>query len=261
MDIFTIIGFAFSIGFTLLSILTSGSFGAFIDIPSILFVVGGTLGSMFVSSRGKNAKQFFKLVSLVLKEPKVDNITLINTFVGYSSKARSESLLSLEHIIQTIEDPFIKKGMMMIVDGVDSEVIKKILGLKMKGISERHKNNRAIFDTGAALAPAFGMIATLIGLVNMLKSLSDPSSIGPLMSMALLTTFYGSLLTNVFFIPISKKLKARTAEELFQKELILEALLSIQFGESPSVMKGKLVAYLSDKESMEIDSMINQDIN
>jgi chemotaxis protein MotA len=253
MDIFSILGFVLAIGFVLMGILTSGSLLTFWDLPSVLIVLGGTAGAMLISGKGKNVKQFFKVTSLIFNEPKANNLELINTFVEYSIKARREGLLALEDTVQAIEDPFIKKGMMMIVDGVEPEVIKRVLSLKIKGIIERHSGNRGIFDTGAALAPAFGMVGTLIGLVNMLKNLSDPSSIGPQMSVALITTFYGSLLANLFFMPISKKLKAKTAEEVFQREMTLEALLSLQAGENPNVMKGKLLSYLDDKEALKID--------
>lgn len=261
MDIFSVLGFVIGIGSILLSIITSGSLFTFIDIPSILVVVGGTVGSMLVSSKGKNIKQFFKLVNLASKESKINQMQLIESFSEYIIKARRNGLLALEESIQDIEDSFIKDGMSMVIDGMEPEVIKRTLSLKVKGVLERHKNNRSVFDTGAALAPAFGMIGTLIGLVNMLKDLSDPSSIGPQMSVALITTFYGSLLANVFFMPISKKLKAKTSEEVFQKEMIIEALLCLQAGENPAVMRRKLLAYLDEKERKQADLSNNKDEN
>lgn len=259
MDIFSVLGFIIGIGFILLSIITSGSLLTFIDIPSILVVIGGTIGSMLISSKGKNIKQFFKLVSLACKENKVNEMQLVDTFSQLVTKARREGLLSLEDSTQDIEDSFIKEGMMMVIDGMEPEVIKRTLNLKVKGILERHKNNRGVFDTGAALAPAFGMIGTLIGLVNMLKNLSDPSSIGPQMSVALITTFYGSLLANILFMPISKKLKAKTSEEIFQKEMAIEALLILQAGENPTVMRKKLLAYLDENQRVQAELLANAD--
>lgn len=259
MDIFTIIGFVMTIGFILLSIITSGSLLTFIDIPSVLIVIGGTAGAMLVSSKGKNIKQFFKLTMIVSRDKKVNEMELVETFYEYATKARRDGLLGLEESVQLIEDPFIRDGMMMIIDGVAPEVIKRTLSIKMKGILERHKNNRSIFDTGAALAPAFGMVGTLIGLVNMLKNLSDPSSIGPQMSVALITTFYGSLLANVFFMPISKKLKSITSEEIFQKEMVLEAIMILQSGENPTIMRKKLISFLDDKEATKAQSSAEQE--
>jgi chemotaxis protein MotA len=261
MDILSIIGFILAAGFVLLGIVTSGSLSTFIDIPSILIVVGGTVGSILLSSSGKNAKNFLKVIQVVIKQGKSDDLQVIDNLVDYSSKARREGLLSLEESVQSIDDSFIKNGMMMIIDGVEPEGIKKVLSLKIRSVMERHKGNRSIFDTGAALSPAFGMIGTLIGLVNMLKNLSDPSTIGPQMSVALITTFYGSLMANVFFMPVSKKLKARTAEEVFQKEMILEGLLSIQMGENPSIMRKKLMSYLDEKETRKIELLQEQAAN
>lgn len=258
MDIFSIVGFVLSVGFVLMGILTSGSLITFWDLPSVLIVVGGTFGSMLVSSKGRNIKQFLKLIKIVLKEEKTNESQLIENFVEYSSKARREGLLALEDTVQSITDDFIKNGLLMIIDGNEPDSIKKVLGLKVKASMERHKNNRAIFDTGAALAPAFGMIGTLIGLVNMLKNLSDPSSIGPQMSVALITTFYGSLLANVLFMPISKKLKAITAEEVFRKDMIMEALLSLQAGENPTILRRKLMSYLDTKDVRKIELMAEQ---
>lgn len=259
MDIFSVLGFIIGIGAILISLLTSGSIATFIDIPSVFIVVGGTVGSVLVSCKGKNLKKFFKLINLASKENKTSEIELIENFTQYITKARREGLLALEDSIEEIKDSFIKEGLMMVIDGMDAEVIKRTLSIKMKAISERHKNNRGVFDTGAALAPAFGMIGTLIGLVNMLKNLSDPSSIGPQMSVALITTFYGSLLANVFFMPISKKLKAKTSEEIFQKEMVVEALLILQAGESPTVMRKKLLAYLDEKDRSQAELENNKE--
>lgn len=249
MDLMSIIGFVLAVGFVLFGILSSGSLTTFIDIPSVLIVFGGTIGALILSTKGKNAKQLLKVFSLVFKEKKKNDLEIINQFVDWSMRARKEGLLSLEDTIEGIEDSFIRKGFMMIVDGSEPETIKTVLGLKIRGISERHKNNRAMLDTGAALAPAFGMIGTLIGLVNMLKTLSDPSTIGPQMSIALITTFYGSMLANLVFMPMSKKLKAQTAEEIYQKEMIIEGLLSIQAGENPNTLKEKMLSYLDEKEN------------
>lgn len=255
MDLMSIIGMVLAVGFILFGILSSGKILTFVDIPSLLITVGGTVGALLLSSKGKNTKVLFKIFSLVFKENKSNNAELIMNFIEWSTKARKEGLLSLENTIESISDPFIKKGMMMIVDGSEPDTIKSVLGLKIRGISERHKENRAMFDTGAALAPAFGMIGTLIGLVNMLKQLSDPSSIGPQMAVALITTFYGSFIANVIFMPMSKKLKAKTSEELYQKEMIIEGLLGIQAGENPNNLKERMLSFLDEKAIDQLKSM------
>jgi chemotaxis protein MotA len=249
MDIVSIIGTIVAVVFILFGILTGGSILTFIDIPSIFIVVGGTAGSLLISSRKHNAKQLLNVFSLIFKEKNTNTIETIEKLAGWSATARKEGLLSLENITEGIDDPFIKKGLSMIIDGVEPDSVKTILELKLKGINERHKSNRALLDTGAALAPAFGMIGTLIGLINMLKTMSDPSTIGPSMAVALITTFYGSLLANVVFMPASKKLKAKTTEEILQKEMMIEGLLSIQAGENPNLLKEKLLAFLNEEEN------------
>ena len=254
MDKMSILGIVLAVGFTLYGVLISGSLLTFVDIPSMYIVFGGTIGALLLGTKGKNAKNLFKLFGVVFKEKNTDKLEIITDLVQWATRARKEGLLSLEDTIQAIPDDFIKKGMMMIVDGAEPDTIKNVLELRIKGTVERHKENRGMFDIGAALAPAFGMIGTLIGLVNMLKSLSDPSSIGPQMSIALITTFYGSLLANVVFMPMSKKLKAKTSEEVYQKEMIIEGLLSIQAGENPNTLKEKMMAFLDSKSIKQLEA-------
>jgi chemotaxis protein MotA len=251
MDIISVVGIVLAIVFVLFGILTGGSILTFVDIASVFIVFGGTFGALLLSSKTENAKQLFKVITLVFKQRKTNKFEIIEQLVDWSTKARKEGLLALESVIEEITDPFIKKGLMMVVDGFEPESLKMVLGLKIKGINDRHKSNRALLDTGAALAPAFGMIGTLIGLINMLKTMSDPSTIGPSMAVALITTFYGSLLANVVFMPMSKKLKANTAEEILEKEMIIEGLLSVQAGENPNLLKEKLLAFLNDKQGQD----------
>lgn len=255
MDLMSVSGVVLAIGFILFGILSSGKIMTFVDIPSLLITVGGTIGALLLSSKGKNIKGLLKLFRLVFKENKSNNVEIIMNFIEWSTKARKEGLLSLENTVESISDPFIKKGMMMIVDGSEPDTIRGVLGLKIRGIIERHKENRTMFDTGAALAPAFGMIGTLIGLVNMLKQLSDPSSIGPQMAVALITTFYGSFIANVVFMPMSKKLKAKTSEEIYQKEMIIEGLLGIQAGENPNNLKERMLSFLDEKTINQLQTM------
>lgn len=253
MDIISILGIVFSIGFVLYGILISGSVMTFIHVPSVFIVFGGTFGAMFISTKMKNVQQLVKMIILVYTEKKTNDMDIISNFVQWAVKARKKGLLSLEDDIEQVQDTFIKKGLTMIVDGAEPDTIKKILGLRVEGLIVRHKNSRNLLDTGSAMAPAFGMIGTLIGLVNMLKTLDDPSTIGPQMSVALITTFYGSLLANIVFTPMSKKLKVKTDDEVYKKEMIIEALLSLQAGENPNVLKEKMLAYLNDKDNKKFE--------
>jgi chemotaxis protein MotA len=257
LDLISFIGMGVVIFFMLFGILTTGSILTFIDIPSVLIVVGGTAGALLLSARKKNALQLTKCIGIVFKEKATNESEIINNLVGWATKARKGGLLALEEEIPKVDDDFLKTGLMMIIDGSEPETIKRVLYIKLKGTVERHGNNRGLMDTGASLAPAFGMVGTLIGLVNMLKSLSDPSTIGPQMSVALITTFYGSLIANVFFMPMSKKLKAKTSAEVYQKEMIIEGLMSIQAGENPNVIKQKLMAFYNEKENKGIEVLSN----
>lgn len=247
MDIASIIGLIATIGFTIFGILNSGSIWTFYDLSSIYITVGGTIGGIILSSRVKNLKNIPKLLKIVFTEVKSNDTEIIDSLVEWSTKARREGLLSLEESLESIADPFIRKGMTMIVDGAEPDNIRNILEIKIEGMVERHKQNTNILDTGAALAPAFGMLGTLIGLVNMLKKLNDPSAIGPQMGVALITTFYGSVLANIFFMPMSRKLKAKTASEVFQKQMIIEGLLGIQAGENPNNLRDKMLSFLDEK--------------
>lgn len=258
MDIISVFGMIFTLVFVIYGILVSGSLLTFYDFPSVLIVFGGTFGAIFISSKLKNVQNFIQIIKVVFVEKKNNEMDIINSFVQWAVKARKSGLLSLEEELEQIQDTFIKKGLMMIVDGAEPEAIKRILGLRIKGLIERHKNNRSLMDTGASMAPAFGMIGTLIGLVNMLKTLDDPSTIGPQMSVALITTFYGSMLANIIFIPMSKKLKAKTDDEVYKKEMIIEALLSLQAGENPNVLKEKMLAYLNDKENKKFEEYVKK---
>jgi chemotaxis protein MotA len=153
----------------------------------------------------------------------------------------------LEDAAYQVEDDFLKKGILLIVDGTDPELVRNILETELAFLEDRHKTGQSIFETMGALAPAFGMIGTLIGLIRMLRNLNNPEAIGPGMAVALLTTFYGALLANLVFIPVAGKLKIRSNEEILNKEVMIEGMLSIQAGENPRIIEEKLKAFLAPK--------------
>ncbi len=164
-----------------------------------------------------------------------------------ATDVRKGGILSIESKVKAIEDKFFSKGLQMLVDGIEVGSIKAVLEKEIDYVSERHRQGAEIFTTLATFAPALGMIGTLIGLVQMLQSLDDPSSIGPAMAIALITTFYGALLANMLFLPMAGKLKKRNTEEMLVMELILEGVISIAAGENPRVMEQKLQVFLSPK--------------
>ncbi|WP_186578354.1 flagellar motor protein MotP [Aquibacillus kalidii] len=249
-DILTPIGITLGFMMIMLGILTSGGVSgtaAFLDIASILIVIGGLFAALLINF---NLDQI-KLTHLVLKEAFNKNdqnlSELISLFERLSERARREGLLALENELDTVDDPFIKKGVLLAIDGIEPEVINDIMSAEITAMEDRHSKGRMILEKAGEYAPAWGMIGTLIGLVLMLKNLSDPSTLGPNMAVALLTTFYGSVLANLVFIPMAAKLETKSDEEVFMKQIVIEGVIGVQSGQNPRILKEKLSAFLSDK--------------
>ena len=173
---------------------------------------------------------------------------VIETIIEFAQMARKDGLLVLEEKANELEDPFFKKGILLVVDAMEAEKVREILENEVGSMIERHDGEVAIYEKASSYAPAFGMIGTLVGLVNMLNNMSDPNSIGPQMAVALITTLYGSLLANWICTPIAMKLKMNNDEECRMKEIMVEGLLSIQAGENPRVIEEKLKSFLAPKD-------------
>ncbi len=246
----TIIGLVAGVAFIVVSILISegASLMSFLDGPSVLITLGGTIASTIVAYPAKSLKSLWPTVRTSFQINKADLYSDIETIIGIANTARREGLLALENSLSKISDPFMKKGIMLIVDGTDPEFVKTVMEAEIYFVQERHGQSQAILDSMAAYAPAYGMIGTLIGLINMLKNLTNTDALGPSMAVALVTTFYGVILANLVFNPMSKKLKVMTAQEAKRKELLLEGLLSIQAGENPRVIQKRLYSFLSRTE-------------
>lgn len=189
-----------------------------------------------------------KSFTLIFKASSFNVPEVIQKIIELSNVARKEGLLSLEEAAGNLDDEFLKKGILLIVDGTDPELVRAILETELSSIEARHKRVVGFWDTLAAMGPAWGMIGTLIGLVNMLKKMDDPDSIGPAMATALITTLYGSMLANWICAPVANKLKLKTEEEITMKEIVIEGLLSIQAGENPRVIEEKLKSFLAPSE-------------
>ncbi|MDL2259606.1 MotA/TolQ/ExbB proton channel family protein [Deltaproteobacteria bacterium OttesenSCG-928-K17] len=244
MDIATIIGILSCIGLLAASMTMGVGLSAFYDLSSILLVCGGTACATMINYPLRDC---LNTVS-VLKNAFVTQPTtigeIITGFTTFSAKARKEGLLSLEQNIKNIDDQFLKKGLQLTVDGLEPQAITEILETEIAFQESRHRLGADIFQTMGNFAPAFGMIGTLIGLIAMLRQLDDPSSIGPSMSLALITTFYGSILANMVFIPIAGKLRARSRHETMVKELVVQGILSLCRGDNPRIIEQKLHAFL-----------------
>lgn len=248
MEKTTVSGILLGFACIAISISLAGEMSAFIDFKSVLIVLGGTIASTIVSYPGKMLKSLKTVYTNAFKKKNIDLNEDIELVIQIANIARREGLLALEDAMEEIENPFLKKGIMLIVDGADTELVKSILQTEIAFIQERHTQGQAIVMSMASYAPAYGMIGTLIGLINMLKNLTDYGTLGPNMAIALITTFYGIVLANLVFTPIAKKLKAQSDAENLQKELYMEGLLSIQDGENPRIIKDKLTSFLSRRE-------------
>lgn len=245
MDISTIIGLVSGVIFLVISILLSGRLSLFYDLPSIMIVFGGTISALLIGYPLTKFLEGMKTVKHAFSNVVLDPQQLIQQINELALAARKEGLLALEEMAQNMEDPFLKKGILLIVDGTDPELVRSIMETELIFVETRHKDNQGFWATVADLGPAWGMIGTLIGLIAMLDSLEDPSKIGPQMGVALITTLYGSLLANFFATPVSNKLKIKSNDELLLKQVMIEGLLSIQAGENPRVIEEKLKAFLS----------------
>ncbi len=245
MDLATIVGLVAAFGLMVSAIMQGGSLLIFIDIPSMIIVIGGTIGTSLVNFPFGDIAGAFKVVRNAFFHRAVSPVDTIGKLITYAGKARKEGILSLQSVMNEIEDEFFLKGLQMAVDGQEPEALKDMLDKEIEYVMERHDKGAEIFSTFAAISPAMGMIGTLIGLVQMLQNMSDPSSIGPAMAVALLTTFYGAVIANIVANPIAGKLKVRSASEVLNKTLVTEGMKSILEGENPRLMEQRLHAFVS----------------
>lgn len=243
MDIATLLGLAAAIGILLQAISMGGSLSLFLDLPSALIVVGGTLAVTLIHQRLGNVVGAFGLMLHAFADRRRPSAELVPAIVELAQKTRKEGLIALDGL--AIREPFLARGVRLGVDGLPPETVGAILASEIAFTRERHEMGQKIFRFMGASAPAMGMIGTLIGLVQMLQTLSEPEKIGPGMAVALLTTFYGALLAFVVCAPIAEKLESRTNEEVTRKKLIAAGVTSILRGENAAVVRGKLEAFLA----------------
>ena len=257
MDLASIIGLILCFGMLIYGIIDAGGiegFGHYLDLPSAIITFGGAFFSVMTCYSLSDYIAGLKSITLIFKTPSTNTAEVIQKIIDLSNVARKEGLLSLEEAASDLDEPFLKKGILLIVDGTDSELVRAIMETELVSLDERHKAKVGFWETLATMGPAWGMIGTLVGLVNMLYNMEDPGAIGPAMAVALLTTLYGSLLANWISTPTANKLKANNSSEIMVKEIIIEGLLSIQAGENPRVIEEKLKSFLSPKDRTSEDS-------
>ena len=226
-------------------------FGAiinFLDAQSAIITFGGAFCAIMMSNTMPDFIGGLKSITLIFKPPALNAPDIIKKIIDLSNVARKEGLLSLEEAASDIDDAFLKKGILLIVDGTDPELVRGIMETELDNIDARHKKRIKYWQDVASMGPAWGMIGTLIGLINMLQNMNDPSSIGPSMAVALITTLYGSILANWICAPTAGKLGIFNDMELQVKEIMIEGLLSIQAGENPRVIEEKLKSFLNPKD-------------
>jgi chemotaxis protein MotA len=245
MDLATTIGLVMGLlalvgGFTL----EGGSVGALINFPSAVIVFGGTIGASLITMPLSGFLQVPKVMTKAFFAPKEDGAGLVETFVNLAERARREGLLSLEQEAQKLEQPLLRKGVMLVVDGMEPEAIETIIENEIDAMKERHEHSIGFWEAMGGFSPTMGIIGTVMGLVNVLSHLSDPSELGHKIAGAFIATLYGVMFANVVALPIAGKLKRRSADEAHLQEVILVGIQSIQAGDNPRLVKEKLEAFL-----------------
>lgn len=255
MDLTTLIGIIAGMALILQGI-GFDKLDRFYDLPSIIIVAGGTLASVIACYPLRMLKNIPKHMLILMGGKKFNIPKVIDSLVDMSQLARKNGLLALEDRAGEEKDDFLRQGIMLIVDATDPDKVKDILERQVEDMAQRHDDEATIYDKGAAFAPAFGMIGTLVGLINMLKELDmesgGSSNIGPNMSTALVTTFYGCIIANCFLMPIAKKLRIRNDEEVLYREIVIEGILAIQAGDNPQFLKERLVSHMTQKQQKKL---------
>ena len=250
MDIGTIIGLIAAVFLVILALLLAANWDVGValtvfDAASVVIVVGGTFASTLIAVNLRRFATSMKANSIVFKPPVFDPAGAINQIVGLANTARKEGVLALEDSAANMDDEFLKKGIMLIVDGTDPELVKGIMETELAYIEERHGDSAATLELMNGLFPAWGMVGTVIGLIMMLADLGDADSLAANMSIALITTLYGVLCANVWALPFSNKMKQISKEEVLLKTVLIEGMLSIQAGENPRIIEEKLKSFLA----------------
>lgn len=251
MDIGTLTGIIVGLILILGSIVMGGSPDSFIDIPSAMITIGGTIAATLITYPMPKVKAVFAVTKKIMNAGSLDISPWYRTIIDLATIARRDGILALEDRLDNISDEFLRRGLQMLVDGNPADVVSTILQMEIDNMEDRHSIGHSMWKSMGAYAPAFGMIGTLIGLIQMLQNLDDPSKIGSGMAVALLTTFYGAFVANMFCIPIQGKLEQRTAEEVHLKKMLLSGILSIQAGDSPRIVGEKLQVFLAPGEREE----------
>lgn len=257
MDLATVIGLLVAWGAIVAALLMEGGQLKDLLIPSALvIVVGGTLGATIVSFSLRQLMGLPAIIRNAFYARDTDLRDIIDLMVDFARIARKQGILVLEEAAGGIDNKFLRTGVQLVVDGVPSEMVREILETEIISLQERHKVGENIFSTMGGFAPTLGIIGTVMGLIHMLSSLDQPGKMGPAIASAFVATLYGVALANLVLLPISSKLKARTAEEIIAYDMMVEGILSIQAGDSPRMVEAKMLAFLPPKSRMALDGRV-----
>lgn len=254
MELTTLLGMIAGFACIVISILLDGDIMSFVNFPSIFVTVGGTLAATVVAYPARTLASLPGVIKNAFFKTNIDLNKDIEFIISIANIARKEGLLALENAISEINNPFLKKGIMLIVDGSDPALIRDILETELACMVDRHSAACAVLEQMSAFSPAFGMAGTLIGLINMLQQMEDASALGSGMAVAMITTFYGVLMANLIFTPLARKLQTADGLELLQKQMILEGLMSIQDGENPRIIQDKLNSFIARSQQRDVFS-------
>lgn len=247
-NILPAIGLVVGVGLIISAMASNGELSRFFDGPSLIITLFGSFSALLISFPLNTLKKVPALLKMLMFTPDDDRQALIETITHLAKKSRTEGILAIENEIKELDNSVLVYGLEMVVDGTDIDTIDEILNVELEQTEDRHSIGQQVFLKWGEYAPAFGMIGTLIGLIAMLGDLQDPSLIGTGMATALLTTFYGSFLANMVFLPIAKNLEVQTANELKTNEMIIEGVLALQRGDNPRIIEQKLQSFLSQSD-------------
>lgn len=258
MDRATVIGLIVALGGAIGGYMfEGGALLALLSIPSILIVIGATVGAVFISLTLKEILEIPKLMKLVIFEKNYDYPALINKITELATIARKEGILALEPLAQQIDNKFLANGIMMVVDGMDKEAAKSIMEAEINAIAARHNSRARIFEVAGGYCPTMGILGTVMSMISIMKELDDPGSLGPKIGMAFTATLYGVGIANIFFFPIAEKLKRKSEEEMIYMEISMEGILSIQAGESPKIINEKLMVLTTEGRKLGEEAVQN----
>jgi chemotaxis protein MotA len=251
VDLTTILGIVLGIAALLVGYMWDGGHISSLIVPSAaLIVFGGTFGATAVGFPGSVLKEIPKALNIAFRQQKRDPAIVIEEVVDMATVARREGVLALEQRAQEHPNPFLRDGLLMVVDGTDPELTRQILELEMDAVEHKNDTYAKIFEAAGGFAPTMGIIGTVMGLIHVLGNLSDPNSLGPAIAVAFSATLYGVMSANMIYLPLAGKIKFRTKEIISEMELMLEGILALQAGENPQLIKKKLTSFLHDKEAV-----------